>query len=238
MLANKLQVASANGIAIDDTYRQAVELLDQQIWCWGRDIEASEGNVLLKLGCKRIPAPDLGRHTKCLYVAQQSATRCVVLRGFGAFLSEKGAGTIFVRRYSFLPRFWASWDLTGLVEGSYAQITPWSIAEVPDRIIPSSDDVQQCRRLLLHLLDWIRSYEVRVAEHFAGISYRARSLDGWDNGKHRVIPAEQMASAWRELSFRVAANFECFRESDSEFDLMPLALRSEGKSTDLLGVDF
>ena len=63
--------------------------------------------------------------------------------------------------------------------------------------------------MMLELIDWIRSYEVTIVERL-GIEYRRSTLIKWDNGKRPIIPPEEMASAWRELSFRVAANFDAY----------------------------
>jgi hypothetical protein len=61
----------------------------------------------------------------------------------------------------------------------------------------------------LDLIDWIRSYELTIVERL-GIEYRRSTLLEWDNGERPIFPAEQMAAAWRELSFRVAADCDAY----------------------------
>ena len=36
----------------------AINLLSQHIWCWGKDIEKSEGNWLLEIGFSRLELPN------------------------------------------------------------------------------------------------------------------------------------------------------------------------------------
>ena len=56
------------------------------------------------------------------------------------------------------------------------------------------------------LINWIYSYEADVTSRL-GVTYRQQTLSRWDNGKRIVIPAEQFADAWHELSFSVANKF-------------------------------
>jgi hypothetical protein len=64
----------------------------------------------------------------------------------------------------------------------------------------------------LDLIDWIRTYEVNIVE-LLGIEYRRSTLVEWDDGKRPFTPAEELASAWRELSLRVAADFDAYSRS-------------------------
>jgi len=54
---------------------------------------------------------------------------------------------------------------------------------------------------------------VTIAERL-GVDYRRSTLLPWDNGERPFMPAEQLASAWRQLSFRVAADCDVFLRED------------------------
>ena len=124
----------------------------------------------------------------------------VVLRGFGAFYGDRQRGGVFLPRYKFHPRYSADGTL---------DCPPWSDEELPKLTEPSDAQRSSCVSLTLDLIDWIRSYEVKVMECL-GIEYRRATLIKWDNGKRSAIPAEKIASAWRELSQLVASNSEAF----------------------------
>ena len=73
----KTQQIEEKGIVED-----AINLLSQQIWCWGKDIEKSEGNWLLEMGFSRIELP-ADREGTSVYSLKLSENRCVYLRAFG-----------------------------------------------------------------------------------------------------------------------------------------------------------
>ena len=65
--------------------QHAVDLLSQQIWCWGRDILRPEGNWLLEMGFQRLEPPTDDRKTSSVYCLEIPNNRRVVLRGYGVF---------------------------------------------------------------------------------------------------------------------------------------------------------
>ncbi|MGF1582926.1 MAG: hypothetical protein ACFCD0_26700, partial [Gemmataceae bacterium] len=85
--------------------RWAADLLDQQLWCWGRDIARPEGNVLLEIGMCRYRSPE--PRLASLYKATLEGGAEVWLWGFGLLYHEPGLGCIFLRRYSFDPMLMA-----------------------------------------------------------------------------------------------------------------------------------
>ena len=182
---------------------QAIDLLSQQIWCWGRDILRPEGNWLLEIGFDRLPPP--ADHEECasLYSLTLPGERCVILRGFGVFYGNPSLGGVFLPRYEFCPRYTPMSSLA---------CSPWTSADMPELELPNDEQRDACIALTLELIQWIRSYEVGVVENL-GIAYRESSLIEWNNGDRKCIPAEQFASAWRELSLLVAANFTAYSES-------------------------
>ena len=180
--------------------KQAVSLLSQQVWCWGRDIVRPEGNWLLEIGFDRIEPPADRKDCSSVYVLAMPRRRCVVLRGFGVFYGDGRWGGVFLPRYEFQPRY---------TRHATLDCPPWSDADLPKLNSPTESQRKACATLTLDLIDWMRGYEVNIAEQL-GIEYRRSTLLEWDNGMRSVVPAENFASAWRELSFRVASNFNAF----------------------------
>lgn len=181
---------------------QAVALLSQQVWCWGCDILRPEGNWLLEFGFDRIAPPADRKDCASVYALAMPRGRCVVLRGFGVFYGDGRWGGVFLPRYEFHPRYTTHATL---------DCPPWSDADLPELSTPTESQRHACATLTLDLIDWMRRYEVNIVEQL-GIEYRRSTLLEWDNGTRPVVPAENFASAWRELSFRVASNFNAFLE--------------------------
>ena len=180
--------------------KQAVTLLSQQVWCWGRDILRPEGNWLLQIGFDRIEPPADRKECSSIYALAMPHKRCVVLRGFGVFYGDGQRGGVFLPRYEFQPRYTTQATLV---------CPPWSHEDLPKMNAPTEGQKDTCARLTLDLIDWIQRYEVNIVEQL-GIEYRRSTLLEWDNGTRPFVPAENVLSAWRELSFQVASNFNAF----------------------------
>ena len=179
---------------------QAVRLLSQQVWCWGRDIVRPEGNWLVELGFDRIAPPAHRKNCASVYSLAMPHRRCVVLRGFGVFYGDGQLGGVFLPRSKFQPRYTKQATLDS---------PPWSLEDLPMLGTPTESQQPPCARLTLDLIDWIRDYEENIVEQL-GIAYRRATLLDWHNGKRPFVPAENFASAWRDLSLRVASNFNAF----------------------------
>ena len=190
--------SDGTAVGLPDSAQQAASLLNQQIWCWGRDIEGSEGNLLVQHGFQRIEKPT-GSSAASLYRLDLSPTSRVILRGFGLFCGDDRWGGVFLRRFDFKPQFTPAADLSR---------PPWLVADLPPLVSPRAGQVPCCQRLLLTLIDWVHQYEVWIAER-AGIDYRAETLLDW-NGKDGSVPPEQMTYAWRMLGAAVADHPEHF----------------------------
>ena len=184
----------------DNPVERAVDLLSQQVWCWGRDVLRPEGNYLLEIGFQRTAPPAKRENHSSVYTLWLCRARCVVLRGFGVFFGDSQRGGVFLPRYEFRPRYTSQAALMR---------PPWSNRDLPRLHPPTAPYRATCVSLTLDLLDWIRSYEVLVAEEL-GVEYRRDTLRKWDDGEKKCIPAEQMPSAWRALSLQVAANSSKF----------------------------
>lgn len=181
----------------------AIGLLSQQVWCWGRDILRPKGNWLLEIGFDRIEPPADREDCSSVYAMELPRGQRVVLRGFGAFYGADDRGGVFLPRYEFCPRYTADPTL---------DCPPWSDADLPKLSVPTDLQRTSCALLTLDLIEWIRGYETHIVEQL-GIEYRRSTLRNWNNGKRTFVPAEQIASAWRELSLQVAANLDVFTTS-------------------------
>ena len=123
--------------------------------------------------------------------------RVVVLRGFGVFYGDPRLGGIFLPRYEFRPQY---------TKVARLDVQPWLYADLPDMNSPTKRQRASCATLTLDLIDWIRSYEVKIAE-LLGVGYRRSTLVQWDNGERPIILAEDMPREWRSLGTAIAADF-------------------------------
>ncbi|CAL1124903.1 unnamed protein product [Cladocopium goreaui] len=162
------------------------------ILAWGS--KWPQGNWLLELGFDRIEPPVDRDGCSSVYTLMLPCQRCVVLRGFGVFYGAVLRGGIFLPRFEFLPRYTTHATL---------ELPPWSDEDLPKLSVPK--DSQQCDSvsLTLELIDWIRNYESTIVKHL-GVEYRRSTLLRWDNGKRTIVPAEEMARAWRLLGISIA----------------------------------
>ncbi len=167
---------------------RAVDLLHQQIWCWGKDVTYPEGNLLVRHGFERIEKPP-GSDVASLYRLDVSPTARVVLRGFGLFYGDDRWGGLFLRRYTFSPRLTPAADLAE---------PAWRADDLPKLSDPGDGDLARCRRLLRETVDWIHRYEVWIAES-VGLAHRRRMLASWSPKEYVVTPAEEVSGAWRTI---------------------------------------
>ena len=188
-----------------DPLDNAIGLLSQQVWCWGQDILRPKGNWLLETGFARLTPPEDRKDCSSVYALELPGKRCVVLRGFGVFYGDQDHGGVFLPRYEFHPRY---------TTHSTLDCPPWSDSDLPMLCRPTDSQRHACATLTLELIDWIRSYEVNIIDRL-GIAYRRQTLAKWNNGKRPYTPAEKFASAWRALSFQVAANFDAYTTRNS-----------------------
>ena len=161
-------------------------LMEQQLWCWGRDVERPEGNLVMAYGFER--------HRDCAIDPQSTCYRLdrdelhVSLWGFGMFFGRRDLGGLYVSRFDFRPG-WA--PIESLAEGIH-----WP-EELPVFARPHGRlQWQRARALWSGLLSWIAGYEEWVQQK-VGADYRCESVDTW---LRPFVRAEKMASAWDFLS--------------------------------------
>ena len=183
--------------ARSDLIKHAVGLLSQQVWCWGRDILRADGNWLIEIGFDRIAPPDDREGCSSIYSLELSHGRCIVLRGFGVFYGDLHHGGIFLPRYEFRPKYTTQATL---------EFLPWSEADLPKLHTPSESQQTSCLTLTSDLIEWIQAYELNIVK-VLGIEYRRSILREWNNGKRPIIPAEEMAHAWQQISVAIYEDF-------------------------------
>lgn len=171
----------------------AANLFNQQIWCWGRDIQRLEGNWLLEMGFNRIQSPFVSNNIPSIYSLELPNNRLVILRGFGVFYGDPKYGGIFLPRYEFLPKY---------SKKSSLEIDPWLAKDLPELKLPTDSQKKNYMTLLLDLIDWIRTYEENIVEHL-GIEYRQTVLDEWDFDKKAKLPAKEIVGEWKKLGITV-----------------------------------
>ncbi|MDA0659746.1 MAG: hypothetical protein O2931_13045 [Planctomycetota bacterium] len=192
-------VASVQRVTESPTCLQASELLNQQIWCWGRDIDSSAGNLLIQYGFQRIEKPAESKAAS-LYRLDLSSTMRVVVRGFGLFFGDDRYGGLFLRRYQFQPMLTPSSDL---------QQPAWMPDDLPRLSLPRADEISRCQSLLVDVIDWISRYESWISEHL-GVAYRSETLTTWPAKQKHFVPAEEMPRAWRNLGLTAVDHPERF----------------------------
>ena len=166
-----------------------VDLLSQQIWCWGRDILRAQGNWLIEQGFEVIKAPADLERVKNIYSLKISEYQHIMLRGFGIILTDERYGSIFVPRYEFLPKYAPSSKLNTL---------PWSFDYLPEFAPPKDIEKQYCSIMFGELIDWIITYEQNLIANL-GIDFRNSIVEEWNNGKRRIIASDNIISEWEKL---------------------------------------
>ena len=165
----------------------AVDLLNQQIWYWGRDICKEEGNLLVEIGFERIEPPLDSDALSSVYSIELPTNRNIILRGYGIFYGCSGYGGIFLPRREFLP---------GYITDSKLQYPPWLETDLPEFRFPLENELQDYTFLLVELIEWIQHYEQNILENH-GLEYRLSVLTRWDNGKRRINKTEDVVMEWQ-----------------------------------------
>jgi len=180
--------ATAHGVTTvlsDAWVRRAERLLHDQCWCWGRDVERADGNLLLEFGFRRIRTPE-GR---TFAYELDRAGEHVVLAGAGLCYAAAGMGcAALLGRYDVRPR---------LIPRCEVDTAQW--AQVGASIFQSAgrrDEESPAGRLVVAgAMRWIVGYEAWVRE-VAGVDYRAQCLSSWLSAS---VSADRMVEEWEAL---------------------------------------
>lgn len=177
---------SAARLRAEPHWQAARRLLDQQCWCFGRDVEAIPGNALVLRGLDRFPPKSRVYHHS--YYAGVVRGADVVLWSWGLFHRVPGGDAVLLRRASLDPV---------LVESAESPRDVWCSELVAHRRTAETDS--ELRRFLTaaaDAFDWLAGYEEWVRSKF-GLPYREEALLQW---KRLCAPAGDMAARWAELA--------------------------------------
>ena len=175
---------------------RASRLLSQQVWCWGRDIERSEGNWLMEIGFDRIEPEFKCDHCDSIYTLELPSGKRVMLRAFGVFYGNNQKEGIYLPRYDFLPKYSRRLNIKN---------PPWEKKDLPKLNFPNNSEITNCVTLVSELVNWIRTYEENVV-NVLGIDYRKSTLLEWIKIRGLIIPAEDMVSEWKFLESQISEN--------------------------------
>jgi hypothetical protein len=160
-------------------------LLDQQLWCWGRDITRPGGNLLLEYGFERFrPPEDWSGSSR--YTYSPAPGEWVTLWGFGVLYGEDALGGLYLRRRSFSPQ---------LLPEARPEQPVWSPGQLTGLRSPTAGECTAANRLLHCFCVWNARYESWVQRAAAG--HRRECVAAWSKA---VLPAGEMAGGWRELA--------------------------------------
>ncbi len=194
MAESEARVSCPPAVLTDAWIHRAGRLLHDQCWCWGRDVERAEGNLLLEFGFQRVPTPE-GR---TFAYELDRAGEHVVLAGAGlCYAAADVADAALLGRYNVRPRLLpraevdtARWAAVGA--------SVFQTAGTRDEAAPAS------RLLLLGAVRWIAGYESWV-RRVAGVAYRTECLASWANAS---VTADRMVEEWEALCLELDAGTE------------------------------
>ena len=183
-----LEIDKCTGCIPSVAVKSGTELLDIEMWCWGRDIAAVTGNTLLEYGFTRERPPD-GVHGSSRYSLGLENGSHIVLWGWGVFYSCSSECGVFLRRQRFNPR---------LIDTGEENATWWAPGDVRGLRLPV--DTRECAALQKHLTDlltWISGYE-RWIQRTHGTDYRRKCIAA--RNKATRIKAEDIPRLWENLA--------------------------------------
>ena len=150
---------------LGDQKLHAQQLLQQQLYIMGRDIESKHGNLLLLYGCSREQSPM--HSVPSFYSFQLSKKRRIAFRNFGVFIGDDGLGGLFLQRRNFESR---------LLRSSNFENVPWLPRHLqPTRAPRTPADRIATARLMRFLIEWFRDYEEWIQCNY-GRRFRAGQL--------------------------------------------------------------
>ncbi|QDT36914.1 hypothetical protein [Stratiformator vulcanicus] len=166
--------------------REAAEVFDLQMWCWGCDIKRKEGNLLAEFGLtRRKPLNKSGKPDPKISSGYHGFHHDleVALWGWGVLASHQSTGTLFIRRDGFQPRL-------------IAPIRHDSVSVLADVLDTSIDDLNIAHRLSLQLLEFFTAYETWA---LLQTGEEHRSLCESERNKKWSIAACDLATFWQDF---------------------------------------
>jgi len=161
-------------------------LMEQQVWCWGRDVEYPNGNLLMRFGFERHRDRSTDDRSTCYRLDRDQLH--VSLWGFGMFFGRRDLGGLYIDRFQFCPK-WAPVESLSLA-------IHWP-DELPAFARPRGrSQWQRARKLWKSSLLWMANYETWV-HSTVGLDYRRECVEHW---LRPFVRAEKTSAAWRFLS--------------------------------------
>lgn len=134
--------------------RFAEILLHQQLWCFGQDIKAPEGNLLVSYGFEKL-RPSKGISGSTNYIVKVDNEVNLALWGFGIYYGYGINDGIYVGRYDCFPK---------LIGKRSLNLPVWSPSDLPPFLPPANpEEWKYSFRLISELFEWIAFYEEWVA---------------------------------------------------------------------------
>ena len=160
-------------------------LMEQQVWCWGRDVEHPDGNLLMDFGFERHRDPGPEDRSTCYRLDRDPLH--VSLWGFGMFFGCRDLGGLYLDRFDFCPK-WAPIESLSLAIHRPDELPVF--AQPQGRL-----QWQRARKLWKSSLLWIANYETWV-NATVGLDYRRECVELW---LRPFVRAEKTTAAWRFL---------------------------------------
>ena len=167
------------------------QLLDAQLYCWGRDIERADGNGLLAFGFSRRPPPHRRKTASSIYLLNQGSSPWIMLRGFGIAVARLEGPALFVDRQSARPK---------LAIHREALLGGWLRDDLPPLVTPRSrTDREMAAMLFGECCRWIAVYENWARARW-GKTYRQECLQLWPGMKRIAGRRIVLEAAWRAMA--------------------------------------
>jgi len=179
-------VGEAYGRRIRSVRVRALRLLDQQLWCLGRDV-CEHGNLLMRYGMTRRRPPDAGAGSS-EYAWDDGAGFRVTFWAYGVHVMRAGEAGVFLKRYAFAPRL----TRPGAAPRGCWQVQAWKRARAPR----TTEDMRLACARLAALGEWCARYEAWVTAE-VGVDYRNDCLQRWH--KEALTPPDAIADEWEKI---------------------------------------
>jgi hypothetical protein len=166
------------------------ELLDQQMWFFGRDIQHPDGNLLLHFGFSRERPPGELSGTSRYAIATAGST--LVLWGWGAVWRDEHPLALLMRRHGAGPR---------LISATAALDGVWTHTALVGTPAQSDGESARLHTLLRDFAAWVHHYEQWVRST-CGVAWRAEcaALRPRHVRRKQAVAADRYMDSWQQLT--------------------------------------
>jgi hypothetical protein len=166
------------------------ELLDQQMWFFGRDIQHPDGNLLLRFGFDRSRPPVAVSGTSRYIIATHAGV--LVLWGWGAVWRDADPLALLMRRHGPGPR---------LISARSPLDDVWAHTALAGTPARSDADRARLDALLTDFAGWVSEYE-QWARATCGEPWRQEcaALRPRHVQRKQVIAADRYVQSWQQLA--------------------------------------